>query len=502
MAIAAAADTAQVAPTPEPAADAPKPKAAKDEPAKSSQMAAAEAAITDGPPPKIQKVDQLRALLATKKAIRERDATAVAVDRGTRTKAERDADKPDPKTGKVAAKAEKAEPAKEPAKAKEEPKPAAGERDEHGRFLPKDGVVKPLTPKPAAPKPADDDVPPAAASATEERIEEVTDKLADAGVKAPAQKAEETDKKYELRISRLLLDAKEKDQKLREAETKRAAAEERAAKADAKEKLLERLRGDQLDEDALYQVTGKTWREFVTGVGEGRTKFTPRVNMPPEMKRVQDELTQTLARAKEREDALDRAEREKSERAESEARETRRKQVEETETATVRSFLDVHADTYPILSSYKNAPAKFLQTWYATWSDKTIDAKTGKPTFAQSAQPSMEEVAAIMEASLGGELDGIISSERALRTALKNPATRDLVQKLLADTQSQQPQSPQRENKGNQTASPDGPRTLSKKVTQEVPVLSDRPPSKDERAAQKAEAFAHWLSRRKAAGAR
>lgn len=462
-----------------------------DEQTKSAQNAdAAPEKPAEEEKPQVKKVQQLRQLLANKRAQREANAVSAAEQRGTQTKAQREESAAKPK-----AKAEDKPEPKEPAKAKDE-KPASPERDETGRFVGKDG------PKPKPAEKETEELPPAAAkkpepTAAEQRIEAKVEKLEDAGGKAPEQGANESDKRYEARITRLLLDAKEKDAKLREAETKRVAAEEKARKVDEHAKLLERVKGADIDEDAFEQLTGRNFEQLVKDIASGKAKYRPKVKLPPEMQRLQDELNQTLAKAKQREDAQAAKEREEAEERERVAADERETKNREIETETCREWIEQNADTYPQLSGLKGSASKFLQRWYAAWEDATRDPKTRRPTWAADKQPTMESVAKSMEDSLSGEVSSILSSERSLKAALKDPQTRErVVQALKATEPSQQIQSPHREQKGNQTAASDGPRTLSKKVTQEVPVLSDRPPSADERRAAQLERLQRWKASR------
>jgi hypothetical protein len=474
-------------------AEQPKPKA--------PETAAKPEATTEEPVPQVKKVQDLRKLLADKRAIRERDAVAVAAERGIKTRKEREDE------AKAADEAKKAKLASKPAPKDEKPKAEAkdakklepaSERDESGRFLPKDG--KPPAPKPA---PADDDSPPPAAAkaestATEKRIDAKVEQLEDVAGKAPEQGASETDKKYEARISRMLLDAKEKDVRLRQAEERSKAAEERAKKVDDFEKLIARVRADELDEDALEQLTGKSWVDLIKGVASGERKFKAKTRLPPELQRVQTELEQTLARAKEREDAIVREAKERKDAEEREAIEARRADTRKNEVAHVRKFLEDNAENLPRASAaVGHLSEKLLDRWYATWEDACRDPKTGAVKWDVSKQPELSEVATKFEALLSDELSSIFGSERALRSALADPKTRELVVRLVAesDSTSQSKQSPSSQQKGNQTADADGPRTLSKKVTQEA-VPTDRKASPDAVMAEKLERLAMWRAGR------
>jgi hypothetical protein len=482
--------------TPAETAEQPKPKA--------PETAAKPEATSEEPVPQVKKVQDLRKLLADKRAIRERDAVAVAAERGIKTRKERQDEAKaadEAKQAKLASKpASKDEKPKAEAKDAKKPEPAS-DRDESGRFLPKDG--KPPAPKPA---PADDDSPPPAAAKaapagdakTDAKIDATTEKLEDLGAKVPKQGEDETDKRYEARISRMLLDAKDKDVRLRQAEDRTKAAEERAKKVDDFEKLIARVRADELDEDALEQLTGKSWVDLIKGVASGERKFKAKTRLPPELQRVQTELEQTLARAKEREDAIVREAKERKDAEEREATEARRADTRKNEVAHVRKFLEDNAENLPRASAaVGHLSEKLLDRWYATWEDACRDPKTGAVKWDVSKQPELSEVATKFEALLSDELSSIFGSERALRSALADPKTRELVVRLVAesDSTSQSKQSPSSQQKGNQTADADGPRTLSKKVTQEA-VPTDRKASPDAVMAEKLERLAMWRAGR------
>jgi hypothetical protein len=363
--------------------------------------------------------------------------------------------------------------------------PASG-RDEHGRFLPKEGE-----PKPAAAAPADK-----AAPAPKDKPEPAADA-------APAKPAEpkpepkpeprpaaEEDKGIATKYARLQLDVQRKDAEL-------LKANEKAKKADEYEALVARVRGNVIDEDALEKLTGRSWEKLIRDVieEESGVKFKAKTRLPPEMQRIQDELEQTLNSAKQREEAIAQRARDEENARRNAAEEERRATVRKQETELVRKMLDDAADKYPMSAAVPGMPERILQVFYQRWATATLDPKTGRSTFDPKLKPTEDSVLESMEASLIPQLSAIVNTERGLKALLNSitdAKTRELALQILGADKappSQPKTSPtQRSDRGNQATS-EGPKTLSNKVTQDAPVDPAKPRTQEEKRAWQVEEF-------------
>jgi hypothetical protein len=375
-------------------------------------------------------------------------------------------------------KPEKPEPAdakdaKPDAKAKAEPAAKdAPERDEHGRFLPADGKPKadaksePEKPAKAGgePKEAPAEKPEPKPSAA---VEEAKDKLEAAGVEPPKQKAEETNKQYELRISKLLLEKKQRDAELLETKQR---LEPRAKRAEELEARDARLKSAEIDEADFEAATGRTFEQFVKSLAKSEIKYKAKPQLAPEVSAELAEIRALNAEIRalkaelqaDKQRILDerRAADEAKARAESEAHQ---KQAHESDAATCKTWLDEHAEKYPYLASLDDAHLQLRDCIYAT-------ARKSGGAY------DPDEVAEAIETALQKRLGTIATSERAIMALLRDPKTRDLVSKQLGTvTQNATDKQPPTRNQGDQTAAAaKGPPTLTNKVTQEVPAPADR----------------------------
>jgi hypothetical protein len=339
--------------------------------------------------------------------------------------------------GKPESKPEGKEPAKEPKAEKPE---ASAERGPDGKFLPKDpksGDNKSKAEAAKPPEPKADKADPA----VEAKVEEVSQQLEEKDVKVPDQKAGETGKQYELRLSRLLLREKQLEQKL-------AAAEEKSKKADDYEGLLSRIRGEEIDDAAFEKLTGKSLVQMVKDIAKGKeaggAAFKPKSQLPPEMQEALDEIR---AFKKEQEEA--KAAKLKAE------QETSHKEIRGRELSTVKNYLTGKADAFPYLSSLPNGDEILLDEFYATWKAKGNDARY---------KPDIEALAEKLENQASGHFGSVFSSEKAIEAALKNPAMRALIEKKIQAQAPAPAPAPEPEKK-------EPPKTLSSRVTQENPGL-------------------------------
>lgn len=351
---------------------------------------------------------------------------------------------------------EKAEGDEKPAaEAKEEPakeeKPAKVEAKE----APKDKPAEPKAEKPSA------------------DVAKAQEKLEKAGADVPEQRKDESDAKYEHRLARALLD-------LKTAKAEAIKAKEEAAKASGVLQAIERLKGDKISQEDLELATGRTFEQLVRDVAQGKAKYAPKANLPPELAALQSEMKATLDAIKAREEAAAKAEQEKREAEERTKAEAKRQEAFKNETSQVDEYIKEEVEKYPHLSSLPNAGEKVLRRWYATWEESG---------YAPDKMPNLEDFMLSMETTLSGEVGAIFTSERSIRAALANPSTRELVSKLLG-THSQKTPEPTAQTKGNPAkAQSEGPTTLSNKVTQEVPALKDRQLTPEEEHAAMLERF-------------
>ncbi|HYC53628.1 MAG TPA: hypothetical protein VEL28_01645 [Candidatus Binatia bacterium] len=418
---------------------------------------------------------KLNALQLFAKSAQERKAARLAGAQG-----EKDAGR-----GKAEAKPEKAD---KPADAKDAARPKADakdateapERDANGRFVPKD---KPADAKPdekaAAGKdkpkdaPADkgkEEPPPAAAKPAEAKPEPPKEE--------PKPKADSAEQR---RIAELLLEKKRWDAERLEHKrnSERSAAETKAKldRLEQLEKLIERARGDELDDDVLEPLIGRGFVKLVKDVNAGKEKggiaYKARPQLPPELQPLAKTLEEKVSKfeAWEREKAeRERVERETRERTE---REAKRKAADAADAEKCKSWLSDKSEKYPYLTALPDAATQFRDTLYAAMRNEKGELV--------GPEPDPDDIAEMIEQSLTDKLGTIFSSEYALKRALRDPKTRELVSRLLnaaSDAaQTQEPSSPQRDSKGDQetTGSGKGPPTLSSKVTQEAPVASEPP---------------------------
>jgi hypothetical protein len=386
--------------------------------------------------------------------------------------------------------------------AKPEPKDAAGEpeRDANGRFVGKAGDAKPDAaaagkdkPKPADDKGKDEPPPLAAKDAAAAKAEPEP-------AKEPEKKPDEATSAEKRRIAELLLEKKRWEAEKLEAkgaQSKREAElKEKLSRLEKLEAAIARARGNELDDDTLEELTGRTFERLVKDIAAGKDKggaaYKPRPNLPPELQGLAKALEEKAARF----DAWEKGEADRK-RAEAEAKakaesDARQKATHEADAASCGKWLEGKGEKYPYLSSLPDAAAQLRDTIYAAWE------KDSKGRFV-GAEPDPDEVAEQIEEALSEKLGTIFSSESAIKRALRDPKTRDLVSRLLGtEVQTRETSSPQRETKGNpQTAKAEGPPTLSSKVTQEAPVAAEPPDEFED-----PEGYRKWLHQRWRSGNR
>jgi len=418
-----------------------------------------EAAADDDDESSLPQGKDVPSLIARLKARQAREASKAAKAEAAAKPADGDAEKP-------------AKDAPEKGKSKADAKPDEGpERGPDGKFLPKGG--KPAEEEdtkrekqPAKPKetPEKDAPLPDAAKADDavaDRIDAKAEKLEDAGAKVPEQKAGESDRQYELKLSRQLLENKR-------LQTELLKSQGEAKRAKELDDLLARVKGDTLDEDAYEKLTGRTLVETIKNIAKGKdaggVAYKAKNALPPEMQAAIAKIDAWEAKQREATEAQERA-----------ANEARAREVRTSESSACKTWLESQADALPYLSSMEDAGEQLLDAFYNDW----LDASGGKQ-FNPTKKPDLEDVAKRFEAATRKRLAPVLSSERVRRHLGLAESPREAAPPAAVPAE-------------KQDAEP--PRTLSSRVTQEVPVRVDRQLTEEEESARRAEEFARYRQR-------
>lgn len=430
----------------------------------------------------LNRVKALRDQLAAKRSQRMFGPPKADADKGAEAKSEpkgeaKADDKPaagkDEKRDVKPEKAEAKDAKDAKPKAKDEPEASGPERDEHGRFVARDGGEK-------APskddKPTPSEPPPAAAKAAEKPPETKEEPKPPPGIKEQERKPEQ--ERIAARLSSTLLE-------LRDAKAQLLEAGKAAKRVEQLEGLLKRVQGQELDGEAFEEITGKSLDNLIRSLAKNELKYKPKTPLAPEVRELRDRLKAMEERDAERERA----------RQESEAR-ARGEEIRNKELTSVKTWLNEVADKFPYLTAHEDAHEQVLTGFYELWR-----SRGGTP----ATRPDPEEVAELIEGGYSRRHSSTVTNKRAMMTLLKDPKARDLAIEVLGlktqanDTQTRQSEpSPQRETKGNQSATEEGPRTLSNKVSQDVPALVQKTMDADEERKALHERFRSWARAREA----
>lgn len=430
----------------------------------------------------LNRVKTLQAQLAAKRAARmfgskpaegeSKPADAKSEPKGEAKPDAKSADKPAGKDEKRDAKPDKSE-AKEPAKAKDEPASDGRERDEHGRFVAKDGDAK-APAKDEPPQPSEP--PPAAAKAAEKPEAPKDEPKPPPAVKEPERKPEQD--RIAARLSSTLLE-------LRDAKAQLLEASKASKRVEQLEGLLKRVQGQELDGEAFEEITGKSLDNLIRELAANKLKYKPKTPLAPEVRELRDRLRAMEERDAERERARQEAE-----------TQARGAEIRGKELTSVKTWLAEVADKFPYLTAHEDAHEQVLDGFYQLW-----QSRGGK---AQH-KPDPEEVAELIESNYSRRHISTATNKRAMMALLKDPKVRDLAIEVLGlkpqanDPQTRQTEpSPQRDTKGNQSTPEEGPRTLSNKVSQDVPALVQKTQSEEEERKALHERFRSWARAREA----
>lgn len=229
------------------------------------------------------------------------------------------------------------------------------------------GEAKPNKPAPKSESAAD-------------KVEKLADKIEDAGGDAPDQKANESDKQYELRLARTLRD-------LRDAKAEALKARKDAETSSAELKKLQKLLdGGKANPLTVLDHLGITYEDLTKGIVEERYKPAhKRFDVPPE---ILEKIERLEAADKERE----------AERVKSQAMAKRAADED-----VVKKYLADHADDYPLASSVAWAAKQVVDTTY----EHDLD-----PAGALAALQDLEK-------SLADNVAGMLGSDKATKALLK-----------------------------------------------------------------------------------
>lgn len=378
------------------------------------------------------------------------------------------------------AKPDKEEPKDAKPKAKDEPASDGPQRDDHGRFVAKEGGDK----QPAKDEPAKPSEPPPAAAKAQEKPEPPKDEpKPPPAVKEPERKPEQD--RIAARLSSTLLE-------LRDAKAQLLEASKASKRVEQLEGLLKRVQGAELDGEAFEEITGKSLDNLIRELAANKLKYKPKTPLAPEVRELRDRLRAMEERDAERDRKAQEAEQERQ-------REVQRAKGEEIrgrELASVKAWLKEVEDKFPYLTSHDDAHEQVLTGFYELWR-----SRGGKPEH----KPDPEEVAELIEGNYSRRHISTATNKRAMMSLLKDPKVRDLAIEILGlkaqanDTQTRQSESSPQRDKGNQSAPGEGPRTLSNKVSQDVPAYVQKDLDAEEERKALHERVRAWNRAREAA---
>lgn len=388
------------------------------------------------------------------------------------------AEKPDAKADdKPEAKA-KAEPEKREARdAKPEPAKDSGpQRDEHGRFTSAEGGKDADKPKPKDTPAKDDEPPPAAAKGASEAKDKAEPPRAETKPEQPPEKRQEPSQKGDsARLARTLVE-------LRDARAEALQLRKEAARAKELDEKLKRAKGDELDDELFEELTGRSFEQMVKDLAANKVKFRAKSPLSPEMRAIKAEVDALKA---ERAAEQERTQREEARKAGEAGR--------AKEVALIKEWLPEVEDKFPYLTSFDDAADQVLDAFYAAW------PRDNKGNFIPGRKPDVEEVAEQIEAYGSRRFSTAGGNKRAMVALLKDPKAKALAIEILGLQQpaATETTSPQRHDKGNQSAPAEGPRTLSNTVTQDVPALVKKTNTEEE---ERAALHARWRAAMRAQG--
>jgi hypothetical protein len=461
----------------ESAATAPAPSAPA-QPAEGGAPKPAEVEHRGEPGTALNRVKALSEQLKAKRAGRmfgtpKAEGEAKPVEAKPESKADAKPDtKPAAKEEKREAKPDEKAPAKANEASKDEPAADGPQRDEHGRFVAKEGDPK-APAKEESPKPSEP--PPAAAKAAEKPPEAKEEPKPPPAVKEPERKPEQD--RTAARLSSTLLE-------LRDAKAQLLEAGKAAKRVEQLEGLLKRVQGQELDGEAFEEITGKSLDNLIRELAANKLKYRPKTPLAPEVRELRDRLRAMEERDAERERLRQQAE-----------VQARGQEIRGKELGSVKTWLAEVADKFPYLTSHEDAHEQVLDGFYALWKDRGGKAQH---------KPDPEEVAELIEQNYSKRHISTATNKRAMMALLKDPKVRDLAIEVLGlqppanDPKTRQTEpSPQRD-KGNQSTPEEGPRTLSNKVSQDVPAYVQKTLDEEEERKALHERVRAWSRAREA----
>lgn len=199
---------------------------------------------------------------------------------------------------------------------------------------------------------------PKASGQLSDKAEATVDKIEAEGGKAPEQKKDESDKQYELRLSRALQDLRNAETVTKRERAGREAAERKAAeiekKAEQFEKMLAKGKNEEDILDFILETTGKTFEDLVNGINE--KKIRPHGQKPKVDPAFQERLEKMEAENKRLAELAEKREREEAE---------NQKRAEfEKHKSKAKTYLEDNDDEFPLIAGIGWAPAHLIQQAY------------------------------------------------------------------------------------------------------------------------------------------
>lgn len=303
--------------------------------------------------------------------------------------------------------------------------------------------------------PATSSTPAAAAPAAESaaRIEQ-------AGGAVPEQRANESDKNYEVRLSKALSDLQRAQNEAVTHRTRGDKAEKRVQELELSQKDLDALIARvKSDPEYALELAGHTPDSIAQMMIEGKVKRGRYAHLSPEDRKRMETL--------ERKDAEREAEAKRK--TDAEAAEAEHASKRAADLGFVAEKMGELGSKFSLISRMPNANERVLSALYQHLEE------TGK-------QPDLEERLAHHESALEADWSALLTNEASATRLCNLPGVRDTLLKVLglpAREQSSQA-TPASDDRGKQT-NEDGPRSLSQHIASEVPGRVAAPADERER---------------------
>jgi hypothetical protein len=325
----------------------------------------------------------------------------------------------------------------------------------------------PAAPPSPSPSPAVEAAPTPDAQATAERIEQ-------AGGDVPEQRASETDRDYEVRLSNALTQLQRAQNDAATHRKRGDDAEARAQTAEARANELQTLvDGARENVEAALELAGMSAEDVARLMLEGKISRRGKyAGLPPEVRKRLEDLER---KESEREKAAKVAE---DARAAAERAELGRKQ----DLGWLGEQLPTLASQFALPAAMPNAHERILQQLYA----EANASPEARAEVASAPQKVLARTLERLQQSITEDVGALLSNEASAKVLCSVPAVRDMLTRVLglqpAPEQSRHA-SPASDDRGTQQAGV-GPRTLTQHVASEVPSHTPGPMTDRERKAR------------------